>query len=206
MYSSLRLNSLIQSDFHKLIISIKPKSLCVKTPTFHIHDRYLQLDQMKILSYITYLLIVLSIVSCKQEVKSEPESEPKPEVVEKIEKKIEIPSNVDTEFKTFFKFFNIDSTFQISRIDFPLKIMEMNGEMSDVEPRIIELKNYEKMDLTYDKSFETREYDKYTQKVILDGSKARIELRGIDNGIHTDFEFEKIDGKWKMITWTDSST
>ena len=74
--------------------------------TVHSRDRYLQLDQMKILSYITYLLIVLSIVSCKQEVKSEPESEPKPEVVEKIEKKIEIPSNVDSEFKTFFKFFN----------------------------------------------------------------------------------------------------
>ncbi|WP_024769503.1 DUF4348 domain-containing protein [Aquimarina macrocephali] len=156
----------------------------------------------------TYLLIVLTIVSCKQEVKSEPESESelKPEVVEKIKEKIEIPSNVDSEFKTFFKFFNKDSTFQISRIDFPLKIMEMNGEMSDVEPRIIELKDYEKMDLTYDKSFETREYDKYTQKVILDGSKARIELRGIDNGIHNNFEFEKIDGQWKMITWTDSST
>ncbi|WP_162900331.1 DUF4348 domain-containing protein [Aquimarina sp. AD10] len=137
---------------------------------------------------------------------SEPESKSEPKIVQKIKKKIEIPSNVDSEFKIFFEFFNKDSAFQISRINFPLKIMEMNGEMSDVEPRTIELQDYEKMDLTYDKSFETREYDKYTQEVILDGSKARIELRGIDNGIHNDFEFEKVDGKWKMITWTDSST
>ncbi|AXT59250.1 DUF4348 domain-containing protein [Aquimarina sp. AD10] len=161
---------------------------------------------MKILSSTTYLLIILTILSCKQNVTSEPESKSEPKIVQKIKKKIEIPSNVDSEFKIFFEFFNKDSAFQISRINFPLKIMEMNGEMSDVEPRTIELQDYEKMDLTYDKSFETREYDKYTQEVILDGSKARIELRGIDNGIHNDFEFEKVDGKWKMITWTDSST
>ena len=29
-------NCLIQSDFHKFIISIEPKSPCVKTATFHI--------------------------------------------------------------------------------------------------------------------------------------------------------------------------
>jgi len=133
-------------------------------------------------------------------------SESEPKIVEEIKTKTKIPSNVDSEFKVFLEFFNKDSAFQISRIDFPLKIMEMNGEMSDVEPRAIEFQDYEKMDLTYDKSFETREYDKYTQEVILDGSKARIELRGIDNGIHNDFEFKKVDGKWKMITWTDSST
>ncbi|MBW1296344.1 DUF4348 domain-containing protein [Aquimarina litoralis] len=161
---------------------------------------------MKILSFTTYLLIVLAIISCKQEVKTEPKSESEPEVVEKVEEKIKIPNDVDVEFKTFFRFFNKDSTFQISRIGFPLKIMEMNGEMSDVEPRIIELKDYGIIDLTHDKSIENREYDAYTQQIILNGSKAKVELRGIDNGIHNDFEFEKIDGKWKMITWTDSST
>lgn len=161
---------------------------------------------MKILSFTAYALLVLITASCKQEVKSEPESKPKLEAVEKVKEKIKIPSDVDSEFKTFFKFFNNDSVFQVSRIDFPLKIMEMNGEMSDVESRIIKLKDYEKIDLTYDRSFETREYDKYTQEVILNDSKAKIELRGIDNGIHNNFEFEKINGKWKMITWTDSST
>ncbi|MEW7280571.1 hypothetical protein ABW636_18440 [Aquimarina sp. 2201CG1-2-11] len=161
---------------------------------------------MKILSFTTYLLIVLAIISCKQEVKTESESEPEPKVVEKVEEKIKIPNDVDVEFKTFFRFFNKDSAFQISRIDFPLKIMEMNGEMSDLEPRIIELKDYRIIDLTYDKSIKNKEYDAYTQQIILNDSKAKVELRGIDNGIHNDFEFEKIDGKWKMITWTDSST
>ena len=95
--------------------------------------------------------------------------------------------------------------FQISRVKFPLRVRELDDEYESVEKKI-EKNSYRKIDLRYDNSYVTRELSKYTQKIKLEGNKATVEIRGIDNGIMTDFYFEKRNGKWKLISWDDSST
>lgn len=118
----------------------------------------------------------------------------------------DIPENVDDKFETFLKYFNNDSVFQISRINFPLKIKISESQTDTTLSEIsIPLTEFKKVDFTYDQSYSTRQYDKYNQKVIVTGNKAAIQIRGIDNGIYVDYEFEKKNGKWLLKTWTDKS-
>ncbi len=39
-----------------------------------------------------------------------------------------IPADLDSKFETFIKYFSKDSLFQISRIDFPLKVKNLDEE------------------------------------------------------------------------------
>jgi hypothetical protein len=115
-----------------------------------------------------------------------------------------IPANVDSNFKTFLKYFSQDSLFQVSRIDFPLKVKNIEEDEQEVEI-IINKRDFHK--LTFgDSTAATRQYDKHEEKIRVNGNTAVIETRGIDNGIYYDVKFEKIAGKWKLLTWVDSST
>ncbi|MFM9948680.1 MAG: DUF4348 domain-containing protein [Saprospiraceae bacterium] len=116
-----------------------------------------------------------------------------------------IPDGVDANFETFLSYFNKDSVFQISRIDFPFKIKENDSDYKPVE-RIIQKSEWRKIDFSYDESSANTEFDRYEQKNVVDGDKAVIEVRGIENGIMVDVYFEKKNGKWKLLTWVDSST
>ena len=164
---------------------------------------------MKTLKLIFCLISFTILVSCKKESKAELNIKKDPITQSALIKQgvKNIPDNVDDSFETFFEYFNKDSLFQISRIDFPITVMELDwkNDYADIE-MIIELKDYHVLDLTYDKSYELRESDKYTQETLLDENKAIIKIRGIDNGIYSDYEFEKNKGKWKLKTWNDSST
>lgn len=100
-----------------------------------------------------------------------------------------------------------DSLFQISRIDFPLKVKEADPDNDfELAERIIQKSEFRKMDFTYDKSFANRQVDNYEQNIKVGGHKAVIEMRGIDNGIIADYYFIKKNGKWTLLTWVDSST
>ncbi|WP_179009058.1 DUF4348 domain-containing protein [Winogradskyella forsetii] len=159
--------------------------------------------------------LISTFVCCKQNNKTEKEAE-----LNKISDstllnqtnselktiKSSIPENIDSEFKIFLEYFNKDSIFQISRVNFPIKSKQINYENYGTIEKITDIDNYEIIDLTIDPSSETKEYDKYTQKTILKEFKAVIEIRGIDNGINCDYEFEKINGKWKLTTWSNLST
>jgi hypothetical protein len=61
------------------------------------------------------------------------------------------------------------------------------------------------LDFEYPKDALTREFDRYTQNIKTKGNKAVVEIRGVDNGIYSDFYFEKINGKWHLKSWNDSS-
>jgi len=113
-----------------------------------------------------------------------------------------VPADVDSKFETFIEYFSKDSLFQISRIDFPLKVKASDGN-GETET-IINKSDFRK--LTFgDKSAKTREFDKYEQTYKIEGNKAVVETRGIDNGIFIDTYFEKINGKWELVTSVDSS-
>ena len=113
-----------------------------------------------------------------------------------------IPADLDAKFETFIEYFSKDSLFQVSRIDFPLKV-----KVSDVDGEsetIINKSDFRKLSFG-DESARTREFDKYEQTYKVNGDKAVIETRGIDNGIFIDTYFEKKNGKWKLVTSVDSS-
>lgn len=89
----------------------------------------------------------------------------------------------------------------MSRIDFPMRVQELDYE-NDLEliEKTIQKKDYKKLDFTIQKNVE------YSQKTILKGDEAVIEIRGINNGIYSDIIFKKQAGKWKLKTLIDSST
>ena len=154
---------------------------------------------MKLKAYLLSYLII-AITSCnsqtgKRTVKS---------MTRSMEKNasVSIPANVDDNFKTFLSYFNNDSIFQVSRINFPLTVKETDADF-ELKEHIIEKATFRKMDFTYNEQKVNKEYE---QTVKIEKDKATIEIRGIENGILADYNFEKRKGKWVLVTWTDSST
>ena len=113
-------------------------------------------------------------------------------------------SSVDETFQVFLNKFNNDSIFQKSRVKFPLSVVEMDNENYSEVKRRIKRKDYIIIDLKEDRVIQKREG--YTQKIELKNDKATIEIRGIENGIMEDYYFEKINSKWILVGWNDSST
>jgi hypothetical protein len=124
----------------------------------------------------------------------------KPELVKFKENQI---ANIDNNFEDFLKLFNKDSIFQVSRVKLPMTIEYADWEKDyEYSKEVITLKNYRKLNLAEDDS----RNPEYEQFIKINGNKSTIEYRGIDNGISAEYYFEKINGKWKLITWVDSST
>ena len=146
---------------------------------------------MKIFKLLVVLILLFN--SCKEN--------------DRIKEVVNTSDNIDEDFNIFLEKFNRDTIFQISRINFPLKVIERNDEnLLEETEKTIELKEYEKIDLSYPKDILTREFDRYRQNIKLSDKKATIEIRGIDNGIYINIYFEKEDGKWILTSWTDKST
>ena len=146
---------------------------------------------MKIFKLLVVLILLFN--SCKEN--------------DRIKEDVNTSENIDEDFNIFLEKFNRDSIFQISRINFPLKVIERNDEnLLEETEKTIELKEYEKIDLSYPKDILTREFDRYRQNIKLSDKKATIEIRGVDNGIYINIYFEKEGGKWILTSWTDKST
>ena len=99
----------------------------------------------------------------------------------------------------FFDQFKSDSIFQIERVKFPWKIP------SDGKELVINKAEWQHADFLYHDNYATREIDAYTQEIVTYGDTVKIEQRGVDNGIHIDFVFAKIDNKWFLCFEKDLS-
>jgi hypothetical protein len=151
-----------------------------------------------------YLILILAFLGCKLEsrkVETEKSTESKKETVQ-----IKIPENVDNDFKVFLYYFSKDSIFQISRVNFPLKVMEVNqnNTLEQIE-MTIQKKEYTKLDFEYPEDALTRETSRFTQNIKTKDNQSIVEIRGFDNGIYTDYFFEKENGKWILKSWDDNS-
>ncbi len=113
---------------------------------------------------------------------------------------------VDNNFKAFVDNFSSDSTFQLSRTKFPLKIKWYDIDNAKDSLIYMDRSSFEMMDFRKKKS--TGQYDQWEQKIVVDknNTSATIEIRGIENGIVVDYLFEKINGAWMLIEIDDSST
>jgi len=146
---------------------------------------------------IILFLSTFIFLGCTSDKKSKPDHSKTNSTVNKL------PNNVDLKFETFLKHFNSDSLFQISRIDFPLKGKELDEE--DGKEITVNKSEFRKLDFNEPQK-DSSDTNRYELKIKVDGNKAIVETRGIDNGIYIDTYFEKKEGKWKLVTWIDSST
>ncbi len=117
-----------------------------------------------------------------------------------------IKEDVDINFNDFIYKFSTDSTFQLSRTKFPLKTKWYDSDNGRDTIIYKEKSSFEMMDFRRKKS--KGEYDQWEQKIVVDknNTSAKIEIRGIENGIMVDYLFEKTEGKWMLIAIVDSST
>jgi hypothetical protein len=107
-------------------------------------------------------------------------------------------------FDDFFNNFRSDSLFQIERVKFPLTFVTWDID-DNLATEEISRENWRHLRLEYKNEFGTREIDAYTQETKIYADSAKIELRGVDNGIHVDYVFNKVDGQWTLTTERDYS-
>lgn len=163
---------------------------------------------------IFLFLISFLFINCKNEISKNDNKKVEKPKIENIKTEKSASKITDENFEDFLKDFSRDSIFQISRIKFPLKVKEIDLESmteidknkSEFKERTILKSEYTKLDFTYPKDALTRELDRYSQKNILKNNIMTVEIRGIDNGIYSDFNFEKINGKWFLKSWKEQST
>ena len=103
-------------------------------------------------------------------------------------------------FNDFFEKFKSDSLFQVNRVKFPWTIPSDDGE-----ELVINKSDWQHASFFYQEDFATREIDAYTQEIVTYGDTIKIEQRGVDNGIHIDFLFARIDNKWFLVSEEDLS-
>jgi len=113
--------------------------------------------------------------------------------------------NYDQEdFNEFFKKFTSDSLFQVERVKFPWRLRMAIDGREVVEETSKE--NWTHETFYYEESYATRQINAYTQEIRTYGdTTVRLELRGVDNGIHVDYEFARDKGKWILVSGEDYS-
>lgn len=126
-------------------------------------------------------------------------------IFRKQEIKLSIPKNVDSDFKIFLNFFNKDSTFQISRVKFPLKIKDLNEDF-ELRERTINKEEYYLKKFDFNEINKLEVFNEYKQRISVNENNVLIEINGIENGIACEFYFKKINNKWKLVSWIDQST
>ncbi|WMI68201.1 DUF4348 domain-containing protein [Mangrovimonas sp. YM274] len=148
-----------------------------------------------------YILAIFTfvIISCKQYSNEN-------KVVGLTQVETNIPANVDSDFRLFLDFFNKDSIFQLNRIDFPIKVKDFQKVEFELNERVINKIDYSLKTFQINKTSDLEDFGEYEQIIKIENEKAIIEISGIGNGIAIDYEFAKVNGKWKLITWTDQST
>lgn len=114
---------------------------------------------------------------------------------------------LDTSFHAFFTKFNTDSIFQKSHVMFPLPYAVWDSKNVIVEQKI-RVKDWKFLDLSYNKENANSQTDAYYQEIAVrnDSNKIYVRFLGIENGIHVEFTFEKVNNTWQLIYWEDGST
>jgi len=107
--------------------------------------------------------------------------------------------NNDEKFNDFFIRFSSDSTFQSSRVHFPIRVMELNTEKLSDETIILNKNNY------YFQNIDLKSKDYKINEEVKNDS-AKVTLKGIENGIFMEIFFYKKNGIWWLKTWNNFST
>ncbi|MFA6838316.1 MAG: DUF4348 domain-containing protein [Dysgonamonadaceae bacterium] len=156
---------------------------------------------MKVLNLVVLGLSFFFVLSCSQNSQKRNNenlnNSSSLAMIEKVQNK-----QKQENFYSFLDVFNKDESFQLKRIVFPITVLSSNitEDGMTMENETISKYNWELLDLTYDSTYVTREYDKYEQNISFRNDSAIVSLRGIDNGIYADYYFKLIENKWFLVT------
>lgn len=115
-----------------------------------------------------------------------------------------ISKKIDQEdFNEFFKKFTTDSLFQIERTKFPFRVIWLTDDGATTHET--EKESWTHSTFYYEDSYATRQIDAYTQEMKVYADSAKLEQRGVDNGIYVDYLFMKDKGRWILFTGRDYS-
>jgi hypothetical protein len=111
--------------------------------------------------------------------------------------------NDQEDFNQFFKKFATDSLFQMERTKFPFRALWLtdDGETTHETER----EDWTHSTFHYEDGYATRQKDAYTQEMKVYTDSAKLEQRGVDNGIYVDYLFMRDKGKWILLTARDYS-
>ena len=163
---------------------------------------------MKIVYYILFIILTgffMSCSGCKNQ-NSSSEERPENELTAKLdtfETQLEEPED----FHLFLEKFNHSEMFQMRRIKFPLPVIVPNMDDSAMRPVEDTITKYEweTIDLSYDSTYLTREYDQYYQVSYTSKDTTILKLRGVNNGIHIDYIFTLSENRWYLVSFKDAS-
>jgi len=155
---------------------------------------------MKIIRIVRVLLLTLIVMPVFSSCSSSSKNKGKEHIaiaepVAKIE---------DELFEEFFLKFSDDTTFQKSRILFPLKYSSIDI-MDDLEQTLIAESNWKPLNFKEDDQAKNRDIDAYEVLIEETTNKAIYIRKGIDNGILQEYHFENQNSKWFLAEIIDKS-
>lgn len=113
-------------------------------------------------------------------------------------------------FMDFMEQFARDSIFQRQHTVFPLEYRIWDPGMESENPKVNYIKETDWKPMTFDPKPGIKETSSglgnYNQRFVMEEIRAVIKLRGVDNGIYTDFIFERRDSSWYLAIVEDYST
>lgn len=146
------------------------------------------------------------VIGCGTRTADSPRDNTEDSITQDIKKIMTIALDKGSEdFNNFFKKFTTDSLFQIERVKFPWTMMTWElGEDAPIK-ELIDRVDWKYTSFYYEDNYATRQIDAYTQNIKNYGDTVKLEIRGVDNGIHTDYEFVKDNDKWFLVSGKDYS-
>ena len=101
----------------------------------------------------------------------------------------------------FFSKFVNDTLFQKARIQFPIEISILD-ENYQPKTEWIHKEAFVALQFQSDKAANLGEY---RQDIVVNNTKAEIQIRGNETDISADYFFVLLDGKWFLKSWADHS-
>jgi hypothetical protein len=109
------------------------------------------------------------------------------------------PTVSNANFQSFFNRFATDSTYQKKHIQFPLIINTYDDEGEKQLHHQLASDDWRYLDLKENPEHAKRSLDAYTQKARVTTDSTTVELRGVDNGIYTNYVFKKLKKDWMLV-------
>ena len=113
--------------------------------------------------------------------------------------------NKNEEFESFLYKFSSDSVFQINRIKFPLEYVTLNYDTYEEIKTTIDKKNWRMDYLFMNEEKRSQIYDNFSLS-FKDTDERVFCWHKVENGINVMYFFKRIEGKWYLIKFEDTST
>jgi hypothetical protein len=108
-------------------------------------------------------------------------------------------------FDSFLLKFSTDSIFQVSRIKFPLEFKTLDYDTFKELKKTINKKDWRMDNIFMNEEKVSQIYDNFSLN-IKDTDERVFRWVGVENGINVLYFFKRIEGKWYLIKFEDTST